>query len=147
MSELKFDAIETFILELESVFKACGLQDRFAEDDNKYYFFRNTIPSSHANDKLAVRYVYTQTLNTNKADNTWHSLELIVNATIFVTSQDGFEDEDYKSLVRALETECEKHHITLGYGIDSSQYTVGDITSEAKSKEIEFSKTIKRSKQ
>lgn len=146
MSKLKFDAIETFIEELESVFNACGLQYRFGEDDNKYCYFRDTIPSSHANDKLALRYVYTQTLNTNKADNTWHSLELIVNATIFVTSQDGFGDEDYKNLVRALETECAKHNITLQYGIDSSQYTIGDITSEAKSKEIEFSKIIKRSK-
>lgn len=146
MSKLKFDAIETFIEELESVFNACELQDRFGGDDNKYYYFRDTIPSSHANDKLALRYVYTQTLNTNKADNTWHSLELIVNATIFVNSQDGFGDEDYKNLVRELENECAKLNITLQYGIDSSQYTIGDITSEAKSKEIEFSKIIKRSK-
>lgn len=146
MSELKFDAIEKFISELESVFKICGLQDGFGEDDSKYCFFRNTIPSAHANDKLVLRYAYTQTLNTNEADNTWHSLELIVNATIFVVSQDGFKDEDYIKFVRELEIECGKRHIALTFGVDSSQYTVGDITSESKSKEIEFSKIIKRSK-
>ena len=33
----------------------------------------------------------------------------------------------------------------LEYGIDSSDYTIGDISTEAKSREIEFSKIIKRS--
>lgn len=144
MSKLKIDAIEEFVAEVEGVFKECGLQDRLGKSKSKYYFFRGSIPNAHASDKIVVRYIYTQNLPT-EADNQWHSLDVYINATVFINSQDGFNDADYKHLVRLLEEKCIEHKIALEYGIDSSDYTIGDISTEAKSREIELSKIIKRS--
>ena len=144
MIELKIDAIDAFVAEVESVFKECGLQDRLGKSKSKYYFFRGSIPKAHASDKIVVRYIYTQNVST-KADNQWHSLDVYVNATVFINSQDGFNDDDYKNLMRLLEEKCIEHKIALEYGIDSTDYTICDISTESKSREIEFSKIIKRS--
>ena len=144
MSDLKIDAIDKFVAEVEGVFKECGLQNRLGKSKNKYYFFRGSIPNAHASDKIVIRYLYTQNLPT-EADNQWHSLDVYVNATVFINSQDGYDDPDYKALMRSLEEKCVEHKIVLEYGTDSSDYTIGDISTEAKSREIEFSKIIKRS--
>lgn len=144
MSKLKFDAIEEFISDLEIVFKKCGLQDENGKSKNKYYFFRGSIPSKHSHDKIVLRYVFTQPISSS-ADNTWHSLDLYVNATVFINSQEGFKDKEYVSFMQLLEQKCVEHKIVLNYGIDSTEYNIGDISSVTKAKEIEFSKIIKRS--
>ena len=139
----KFEAIEEFIKQLESVFNSCGLKDCQSAQNGEYCYFRTSVPSEHANDRLVLRYAFTQTL-TNEADNTWHSLDAYINATIFVNSSDGFLDSDYQNLLKNLELNCKKQNIAINYGVDDTQHNIGDDTTETKSKEIEFSKILKR---
>ena len=140
----KFEAIEQFIKQLENVFDSCGLKSSQSEENGKYYYFRTAVPSEHAQDKIALRYAFTQTIK-NGADNTWHSLDAYINATVFVNSSDGFLDSEYQTLIKNLEIECEKQGINMEIGVDSTEYGTGDISTDTKSKEIEFSKILKRS--
>lgn len=143
MSKLKFEAIENFVSELEEIFNECGLQNKNGTDDSRYYYFRSSIPSEHISDKIVLRYVFTQDIS-ESADNTWHSMDIYVNATVFINSVNGYEDRDYLVLMKLLEEKCLEHKISMDINLDSSEYIVGDATTETKCKQIEFSKIVKR---
>lgn len=142
MSKLKFEAIESFVSELEEVFNECGLQNKNGTDD-KYFYFRSSIPSEHINDKIVLRYVFTQDIS-ESADNTWHSMDVYINATVFINSAEGYDDVEYLGLMKQLEEKCVDYKISMDINIDSTEYIVGDATTETKCKQIEFSKIVKR---
>jgi hypothetical protein len=127
----KFTAVETFVKELQTVFEQSGLTA-----------LRGNIPISKQKQALIARYVVTDSLR-NEADDTWNSLRVYVNLTVFINHQKGFDYPAYQTAMDTLETKCIEKGYTFEIGIDSSDYTIGDISSIAKSKELEITALIK----
>lgn len=127
----KFAAVEAFVKSLETLFTESAL-----------VAYRGNIPSSKQKQAVIGRYVVTDTLR-NEADNTWNSLRVYVNLTVFINHQKGFDYTAYKTTMDTLEKKCLENGYTFEIGIDSTEFTIGDQTSVAKSKEIEITALLK----
>lgn len=132
----KFSYSEELVADFELALRNAGMTDIVTSTLPKFY--RGNVPSNN-NDKISLRYQVTDRIG-RYADNMYNTVEMWINATIFINSLDGYYDTDYKSLIDKIETEC----LLLGYemliGTETNESNTSDPDSVTYMLDLEFKK-------
>lgn len=132
----KFSNSEELVADFELALKNAGMTDIVTSTLPKFY--RGNVPSNNT-DKISMRYQVTDRIG-RYADNVYNTVEMWINATIFINSLDGYYDADYKLLMDKIETECLALDYEMSIGAETNEANTTDPDSLTYMLDLEFKK-------
>jgi len=137
----KAEKIQEAVSSLEQALNNAGMQGKFGKSTKKPYYFRNRIVKNHEKDKIVMRYQLTDAMS-NQADDDWCTLNVYINATIFINNADGVKNAEYQELIKNIEIECKKINWSVIYGVEGTEDIHGGAGTTADTVQIEFTRLI-----